>query len=1127
MLSNLVLVLLSSFSLCISGEEYFSCSSAPDHSAPTTCVSSLSEIGELRRALSKVQPDLRIASLNQFAWKAKQNGYATIREWLKEILPTTDIIAFQEFSEGDFDSVNSFMTQTDFQGRTFKELRTTPSNPSLKIYASSEAQFSNSGLTPYGWDNFNRNRGWADGYERYVLWTDIVIKGRTLKLANNHGCLGSMPNGECSSKDKNCNSAGSNGKFPHGGCGNNGGRAIVETLRSKGFFANQGADSLFFCDCNDFSPPELLCAEGMNVRGRLNCGNPNLDFIGYGKNFELVGHYGFGGTGSRGDSDHKSVVLDLRFADRAVTPSQPATCVQTSSRCMQHIDWALRNGRKNQPHLYPEFEAVTGASLSSASTQDMIKYFHCKNVHGDDCGSDLPPCCGDDACQCGESSESSSGCTDGFSNVKLQCGGCKVLTQSTSTHPTCNAFCQAQGRTCVSAAEEVDNNCQVKSTHNCDTDFSLMGTSDALCECSQDAFQPTESEELTQTPGECVEEEITIATYNILYKNCGGYYDNCKCSNSSPARYAANSIMPDILGTQENGCQVDFGNDMGDKYEVVPYDCQSCNHNAIYFNKNKIEYANQRGVENTVYRDSYSLRMYSWSRMQTKNGFAFWVFNVHNPHEHGNPRGFQGKIAEQMINKWKSVSNGEPAVFTGDFNPHKDSNSWERYATANGLTKAGQSSGGVCGFCDQVYYSSGDFEVVSRKVHGTGGSDHNAYSVILKPKCNGSSRPSRPTVTPKGDECKGFSNVKRECGGCKFLTKSTSLHSTCNAFCAAQGRSCVSAAEEVNNDCAVKQTYSCETNFASMGTSDALCECSTTTLDPATVTNAPITPVAPGVDEAFSSDGWTLVWSDEFDSLDRAKWSVTTSCSGNGNNEKQCYTDSDNNRFIRDGKLVIKATYNPQPWWNFGAKNYNSAKLKSAQEWSEGWFKIRAKLPRGRGTWPAIWMLPRDMSGGWPEAGEIDIMEHVGFDQDVIHSTMHTGAFNHMKNTQRGGKVTVSTATTDFHEYSLLWTRDFLKFWVDDRCVVVLRRESNYGTHQWPFNSRPFYLILNLAIGGNWGGIQGIDNGAFPTEMEIDYVRVYQGGDTSALASMSCPDPSKQGQFRRSLTSEEKVLRKY
>jgi len=391
-------------------QSYFSCPGATDHSAPTTCVSGLSEVSRLTSALNQVEPDLRVVSLNQYAWRANDWQYSRIREWLRAVLPSTDIIAFQEFSEGDFNSVNSFLTTTSFDGRRFQQLQTGNENSRhLAIYATTEARFANGGLEAYGWDNFNRNRGWADGYERYVTWGDIEVKGHTLKVANNHGCLGSFPSGQCSTLDRNCNAAGSNGKFPNGGCSDSGGRAIIEKLRTKGFFENTGANSLFFCDCNNFSPPQLLCSEGMQVRGRLDCGGPDLDFIGYGSNFELLAHYGLGGTATGGDSDHKSVILDLKFHDLATSP-QPnpephpdqQTCGNVPEQCIGHLVWALQTGRNSIPESYPDFEAVTGRSLADANADDMQLYFYCEGIQASDCQDAglQPTCCGDQPCSC-------------------------------------------------------------------------------------------------------------------------------------------------------------------------------------------------------------------------------------------------------------------------------------------------------------------------------------------------------------------------------------------------------------------------------------------------------------------------------------------------------------------------------------------------------------------------------------------------------------------------------------------------------------------------------------------------------------------------------------------------------
>jgi len=528
-----ILFLLFSIFSFTHAQSYYSCPGATDHHVPTTCVSGFDQIDTLRTALNAVSPDLRVVSLNQYAWNAKQSGYATIRNFLREILPTTDIIAFQEMSEGDFESVNDFLQGDDFAGRSFHRLETSNFNPSLTIYATTEAQFSNGGLEPYGWDNFNRNRGWADGYQRFVTWSDVLINGKQLKVANNHGCLGHFSDGRCSTLDSSCTSGGSNGKFPNGGCKNTGGPAIIEKLRNEGFFENQGASSLFFCDCNNFSPPELLCVEGLNVRGRLNCGGPNLDFIAYGSNFELMAHYGFGGTARDGDSDHKSVVLDLRFRDgNPSTPvsSQPengGTCGIVPERCDGHLAWALNTGRNSMPENYPNFEGVTGRALSDASLEDMQLYFYCENIQQADCrGAGLQPsCCGDVPCPCTATITTpeqpiTSDCTSGFSNVKLTCGGCRVLTDSSSLHPTCNHFCSAQGRSCISAAEEVSNDCEILQTYDCNTDFRALGTSDALCECSAtttisqstETLIPTENDPNCPTMGNANGLGFTLST---------------------------------------------------------------------------------------------------------------------------------------------------------------------------------------------------------------------------------------------------------------------------------------------------------------------------------------------------------------------------------------------------------------------------------------------------------------------------------------------------------------------------------------------------------------------------------------------------------------------------------------
>jgi beta-glucanase (GH16 family) len=240
-----------------------------------------------------------------------------------------------------------------------------------------------------------------------------------------------------------------------------------------------------------------------------------------------------------------------------------------------------------------------------------------------------------------------------------------------------------------------------------------------------------------------------------------------------------------------------------------------------------------------------------------------------------------------------------------------------------------------------------------------------------------------------------------------------------------------------------------------------------------------------------------LVWSDEFEisgAPDSAKWRYDSGdgCPDNcgwGNNELQFYTTEAKNVRVENGTLIIEAHHD-----SLSGKPFTSAKIISKQkgDWLYGRFEVKAKLPRGKGTWPAIWMLPTDWKyGGWPASGEIDIMEHVGYDPGVIHGTIHTEAYNHIKQTQKEGKVSIPDAQDVFHVYAIDWTPDQMDFYVDDQRYHTVRRGPKDGYQEWPFDQR-FYIIMNIAAGGNWGGAQGIDPGIWPQRMEIDYIRVYQ-----------------------------------
>ena len=242
-----------------------------------------------------------------------------------------------------------------------------------------------------------------------------------------------------------------------------------------------------------------------------------------------------------------------------------------------------------------------------------------------------------------------------------------------------------------------------------------------------------------------------------------------------------------------------------------------------------------------------------------------------------------------------------------------------------------------------------------------------------------------------------------------------------------------------------------------------------------------------------TGEDWILLWSDEFDApdIDMTKWSyeVGTGNWGWGNGEAQYYTDNSNNSFIEDGKLIIKAIRQ-----SYSGSDYTSARMvtRNKGDWTYGRIEVRAKLPAGTGTWPAIWMMPTDSEyGGWPDSGEIDIMEHVGFDPGAIHATCHNDTYNWYDGIPPpGGELNVNDFDENFHTYTLEWTESSLKWFVDETLYYTYSNTSSWST--WPYNY-DFFIILNIAIGGTWGGQQGIDDGIFPVQMEVEYVRVYQG----------------------------------
>ncbi|MFZ9332071.1 MAG: glycoside hydrolase family 16 protein [Chitinophagaceae bacterium] len=240
-----------------------------------------------------------------------------------------------------------------------------------------------------------------------------------------------------------------------------------------------------------------------------------------------------------------------------------------------------------------------------------------------------------------------------------------------------------------------------------------------------------------------------------------------------------------------------------------------------------------------------------------------------------------------------------------------------------------------------------------------------------------------------------------------------------------------------------------------------------------------------------SNAQWKLVWSDEFkkDGLpDPSKWGYDVGGHGWGNNELQYYTQSrKENARVENGKLIIEARREPME-----GKEYTSARLvtRDIATWSSGKIEVSAKLPAGLGTWPAIWMLANTNPLKWPDDGEIDIMEHVGYDQGTVHASVHTKKYNHIIGTQKTNKVFVKDCSEIFHRYQLEWNNDSIRIGIDNNFYYSFKNEKS-GYDVWPFSNK-CYLLLNLAVGGNWGGQKGVAVDIWPRRMEVDYVRVYQ-----------------------------------
>ena len=241
----------------------------------------------------------------------------------------------------------------------------------------------------------------------------------------------------------------------------------------------------------------------------------------------------------------------------------------------------------------------------------------------------------------------------------------------------------------------------------------------------------------------------------------------------------------------------------------------------------------------------------------------------------------------------------------------------------------------------------------------------------------------------------------------------------------------------------------------------------------------------------YAPDGYSLVWQDEFDKgseLNANDWTHEVKNSGWVNNELQNYVNhkTPEGRLvtqIKNGALHITALKE-------NGKVYSGRVYAKVKEgWKYGYIEASIKLPKGKGTWPAFWMMPVNFRS-WPADGEIDIMEEVGYHPDYVSSSLHATDHVHSNGTQVTHEMKCAGAEGEFHTYAILWTAQNITTYVDGK-VQLSYDNKGKGRSDWPYED-PFYVIFNLAWGGDWGGAQGVDEGALPATMEVDYIRVFQ-----------------------------------
>ena len=244
---------------------------------------------------------------------------------------------------------------------------------------------------------------------------------------------------------------------------------------------------------------------------------------------------------------------------------------------------------------------------------------------------------------------------------------------------------------------------------------------------------------------------------------------------------------------------------------------------------------------------------------------------------------------------------------------------------------------------------------------------------------------------------------------------------------------------------------------------------------------------------------WMLTWSEEFSSADgsapeASKWTYDLGGGGWGNQELEAYTSRRENARIQNGNLVITARREKFAGTDGIARDYTSARLKTQDLFSQayGRFEARIKIPNGQGIWPAFWMLGNDINTvGWPKCGEIDVMENIGREPGIIHGSLHgPSSISHTADlTATAALPTGQNYSDDFHLYAVEWEPGTVRFYVDSNNYATFTRTQWPTGEQWVFD-HPFFIILNLAVGGAWPGSPDATT-QFPQQMLIDYVRVY------------------------------------